>query len=134
MEDALGKMDPQMVAQVSQSLQKLPKGQLQRLQSMMQKAMNGKDIQSEAEEFEKTLPLDFQEWMRNFGSNFSDSSSLTPEMTEEQARALVEKAAGEGSLSQEKAQALLSSPSPERSESTSKLGQFWKNIVRKKEV
>src|SRR4051794_5018636 len=35
------KMDPQMMQQFSQALQRLPKGQLQRLQGIMQRAMSG---------------------------------------------------------------------------------------------
>src|SRR4051812_43394405 len=43
----LENMDPQWMGQVSQALQRLPKGQLQRLQSIMQKAMHGKDVTDE---------------------------------------------------------------------------------------
>src|SRR5689334_996672 len=45
---ALANLDPQMMQQFSQALQRLPKGQLQRMQSMMQKAMSGKDVTAEA--------------------------------------------------------------------------------------
>src|SRR4051794_34979873 len=45
-------VDPQMLTNMMQAFQKLPKGQLQRMQALMQKAMNGKDIASEAQEFE----------------------------------------------------------------------------------
>src|SRR4051812_29694277 len=40
----MANMDPQVMMQVSQALQRLPKGQLQRLQNLMQKAMSGKDV------------------------------------------------------------------------------------------
>ncbi len=61
-------MDPQMMMQLTQAFQRLPKGQLQRMQSLMQKAMSGKDISVEAQEFEKSLPSDFQEMMRSWGA------------------------------------------------------------------
>src|SRR5437868_1454584 len=41
-------LDPQWMAQFSGALQRLPKGQMQRLQAMMQKAMSGKDVTREA--------------------------------------------------------------------------------------
>src|SRR6185437_6087594 len=44
----LENMDPQYIKQVTQALQRLPKGQMQRLQSIMQKAMSGKDVSAEA--------------------------------------------------------------------------------------
>ncbi len=59
------KIDPKMIAQFQQLLGKLPKGQLNRLQGLMQKAMSGKDISAEAGEFEKTLPTEFQNFMTN---------------------------------------------------------------------
>ena len=43
------KMDPQMMLQFSQMLQRLPKGQLQRLQGIMQRAMSGRDVSRESE-------------------------------------------------------------------------------------
>src|SRR5690242_3807878 len=52
----LDSMDPQMLMQMTQAFQRLPKGQLQRMQALMQKAMNGKDITAEAQEFERSLP------------------------------------------------------------------------------
>lgn len=152
--EALRNMDPQILNQFSQSLQKLPKGQLQRLQSLMQKAMSGKDIQTEAEEFEKTLPVEFQDMMRSMGMNMnlgaepSDlEASFAPvsEMTEEQARELVEKAAAEGAISQEQAHSLLTPNQTEESApleltqsealtqgSGGKLNKFWKNFSGKK--
>jgi hypothetical protein len=63
---ALGNMDPQFMMQMSQALQRLPKGQMQRLQAIMQKAMAGKDVTQEAAEFERTLPPDFIEMMKGF--------------------------------------------------------------------
>jgi hypothetical protein len=156
-------MDPQMMLQISQGLQRLPKGQLQRLQAIMQKAMNGKDVTAEAQELERSLPKDFQEMMQSLSATYGNSMLQKAQQTAaaeeggalpapaseeplslEQARALVAKAAAEGKISQEQAQALLNSedlPSQEVTpiESTgeatgeSKLGRFWKNFSGKQE-
>ncbi|MGZ3697823.1 MAG: SEC-C metal-binding domain-containing protein, partial [Bdellovibrionota bacterium] len=61
-----GQMDQAQMMQVMQALQRLPRGQVQKLQAIMQKAMGGKDVTREAQEFERTLPLEFQEMMRGF--------------------------------------------------------------------
>src|SRR6185437_6588215 len=58
-------MDPQMIQQFTQMLGRLPKGQLQKLQSIMQRAMAGKDVTREAQEFEHTLPLEMQNLMHS---------------------------------------------------------------------
>lgn len=55
------KMDLNWLAQFSSAIQRLPKGQLQRFQSLMQKAMAGKDVKRELEEFQRTLPPSVQE-------------------------------------------------------------------------
>src|SRR4051794_646104 len=68
----LENMDPAWMAQVSQALQRLPKGQLQRIQAIMQKAMSGKDVSGEAEELEKSLPPDFQNMMQSWSSTFEN--------------------------------------------------------------
>ena len=59
-------LDPQWMMQFTGALQRLPKGQMQRLQAMMQKAMSGKDVSREAAEFERTLPPELQSLMMNF--------------------------------------------------------------------
>src|SRR6185437_6434547 len=53
-------MDPQAMQQVSQALGRLPKSQLQKLQNIMQRAMAGKDVTREAQEFEHSLPVELQ--------------------------------------------------------------------------
>ena len=176
--DALGGMDPQVMMQFSQALQRLPKGQMQRLQAIMQKAMNGKDVTQEAQEFEKTLPVDFQNMIQSFsamggamgGGMFGGGGPALPEaslpdlslpeaplpaMTEEEARALVAKAAAEGKISASQAENLLASSDTheeapaldvsepqagesvepglqsgeaQQKEAPSKLGRFWRNF------
>ncbi len=134
----LQNMDPEMISQVSQAIQRLPKGQMQRLQSIMQRAMSGKDVAAEAEAFEKSLPVHFQNMIRSMSmsAGFPDMAGLGSEasgfptempdnssgnrlegppegpveqMTEEQARALVAQAAAEGKISKDQAQTLLTS-------------------------
>ena len=146
----LGQFDPQMMMQMSQALQRLPKGQLQRLQSLMQKAMSGKDVSAEAAEFEKGLPPDFQNLMMSFAGQYAASANPdnsapllpveaqpAPDMSVEQAKEVIAKAVAEGRLSSEQADQLLAVPSPEVSEKkeaeASKLGQFWGKIVGKKD-
>jgi hypothetical protein len=141
-------MDPQMMAQAAQMLQRLPKGQLQRLQSIMQRAMAGKDVSREAEEFQKTLPPDFQQMMTGFamaagamgGAAQTESSTEAPSgpMTEEEARAIVAKAAAQGKLSDEQAQSLLKSDGGsdienaiEAEQKGKGLGKLWKNLTGK---
>src|SRR6185295_17763428 len=104
-----GGLDPQMLMQFSQALQKLPKGQMQRLQAIMQKAMAGKDVTREAEEFEKTLPPEFKTMMQSFKMPDEQAggeapptaeASETPAMSEEEARRLVAEAAEQGKISE----------------------------------
>ena len=59
------KMDLNWLATFSSAIQRLPKGQLIRLQGLMQKAMAGKDVARELEDFQKTLPPSFQEMLKN---------------------------------------------------------------------
>lgn len=141
-------MDPQMMAQAAQMLQRLPRGQLQRLQSIMQRAMAGKDVTKEAEEFQKTLPPDFQQMMTQFAMVAGQSGMMGPgagegapalgapassgAMTEEEARKIVEAAAKQGKLSDDQAKELLQAePSSESDEKSKGIGKFWKNLTGK---
>jgi hypothetical protein len=54
------KMDLNWLAEFSSAIQRLPKGQLQQLQSLMQKAMSGKDVNRELEELQRKLPSNVQ--------------------------------------------------------------------------
>jgi hypothetical protein len=58
------KMDLNWLATFSGAIQRLPKGQLQHLQGLMQKAMAGKDVARELEEFQRKLPPSFQELLK----------------------------------------------------------------------
>ena len=59
------KMDLNWLAQFSAAIQRLPKGQLQQLQVLMQKAMSGKDVARELEELQRRLPPSIQELLKN---------------------------------------------------------------------
>lgn len=58
------KMDLDWLSQFSTAMQRLPKGQLQQLQSLMQKAMAGKNVTREMEALQKKLPPSFQEMLK----------------------------------------------------------------------
>jgi hypothetical protein len=122
--------DPNMMLQFSQMMSKLPKGQLQKLQNLMQKAMAGKDVTREAKEFESSLPVEFQTLLGGFQMpggmpgipNMGGATGLpdieanaVPQMTPEEARAIVDAAAKEGKISSEKASELLKEPTPKAS-------------------
>jgi hypothetical protein len=115
--------DPNMMLQFSQMMSKLPKGQLQKLQNLMQKAMSGKDVTREAKEFESSLPVEFQALLGGFqmpagmgmpggaaGLPDIDVTDGAPQMTEEEARAIVDAAAKDGKISTEEAGELLKEP------------------------
>jgi hypothetical protein len=147
------KMDPQMMLQFTQALQRLPKGQLQRLQGIMQKAMSGKDVTRESEDFERTLPPDIQKLMISFATQMQgmggmpgqmpggaapDLASLPApsvpagDMSADQARQIVAAAAAEGKISKEEAEKLLAASST-GTEEEKKTGftKFWRGITGK---
>jgi hypothetical protein len=122
-------MDPAMMMQLSQAFQRLPRGQMQRFQSLMQRAMAGKDVTREAEELERSLPPEFKDLMSSFaaqmpasgqdsatGSDSASGSASGPapaqaagDMSVDDARRIVEEAVAAGKLSREQADALLNS-------------------------
>jgi len=115
-------LDPNFMNQFAQAMQRLPKGQMQRLQAIMQKAMAGKDVTAEAAEFERSLPPQLVQMLSGFkmpgmpgvgegtGAGLPDieTSAVGPtDMSVEDARAIVEKAMAEGKISQDEASSLL---------------------------
>jgi hypothetical protein len=58
------KMDLTWLAEFSAAIQRLPKGQLQQLQSLMQKGMMGKDVTRELEDLQRKLPPSVQELLK----------------------------------------------------------------------
>lgn len=79
-------MDPQWLMQFTQMLQRLPKGQLNRMQQLMGKAMQGKDVSAEAQAFESSLPLELQNLVRsaNAGEAGAAGTDASTEMAPEQ--------------------------------------------------
>lgn len=150
-------MDPQMMLQMSQMLGRLPKGQLQKLQNLMQRAMSGKDVTREAKEFEQSLPVEFQSMLASFqlpgqmpgmpgmpgaeaapGANpevlpaLPAGDAANGGMTEEEARRIVETAAKEGKISTDKAQDLLSQPpSSDPTKEAKGVSKLWKKFSGK---
>lgn len=130
-------MDQEWMMQFAQAMQRLPKGQLQRVQGLMQRAMAGKDVSKEASDFESSLPVEMQEMLRNFKmpANMAGAEGAEApggDMTEEQAKALVAKAAAEGKIDQTEAEKLLGEGGPQPQEQ-GKMGRFWKSISGKKQ-
>lgn len=138
--------DPQMMTQFSQMMGRLPKGQLQKLQSIMQKAMAGKDVTREAKEFEGSLPVELQTLLAGFqmpggmggmpgmpggaGPGVIEAEhSPVSGMSEEEARKIVEAAAKSGKISADEASTLLQ-PNPS-AESKGGFSKVWKKISGK---
>lgn len=141
----MNQMDPKMMNQMASMLQRLPKGQLQRMQAMMQKAMSGKDVSKEAADFEKTLPVEMQAMFKHMalsqmGGAVSETSGSEAEMTEEQARQMVAEAAAKGMISKEQAAQLLKESEKDSASAEAVIGEIkpggfsklWKNITGKK--
>ncbi len=57
-------MDLAWLAQFSSAIQRLPKGQLQQLQAIMQRGMQGKDVTRDLEELQRKLPPSVQELLK----------------------------------------------------------------------
>ena len=132
----MNNLDPAWMAQFSKALQRLPHGQMQRLQAMMQKAMSGKDVSREAETFEKTLPPELQSLLLAFkmpgapgasGGDIPTTGTAVSDqgMTEEEARKIVAAAADSGKISQDKAQEVLGDQPGEKKKS-SKFSNLFK--------
>lgn len=134
-------LSPEWMDQFSKAFQRLPKGQVQQFQHLMQKAMAGKNVTAEAEALEKLLPPDFMELAQNapFAQNFAESQQAEapqavgpeapPSLSVEEAKKIIEEAAAAGKISQTQATELLKTPDPEQQSKTSK---FWKTITGKK--
>lgn len=120
-------MDPKWMAQFSQALQRLPHGQMQRLQSIMQRAMSGKDVTNEAQEFEKTLPPHVKTLLQGFKMPGAEGAAAEG-MSEDEARRIVAAAAAEGKISGEKAAEVLG---PETEAKKGGFSKLWTSIKGK---
>lgn len=54
-------MDPKLLMELTELIQRLPPAQLQRMQTLMHNMMAGFDVRKDLEEFEKSLPPGFRE-------------------------------------------------------------------------
>ena len=144
--EALKQMNPEMMGQVTSALKRLPKGQLQRLQTLFQQAMNGKDISAELAVFEKSLPPDLREMAQGWSSSLAAMNVLPAlqgdpqkdEMSVEQAKEIIKQAVQAGELNEEKAQSLLEGMTSQEKvsvsgETPSKIGKFLKGLSFKKD-
>jgi len=154
-------MDPAMLMQMSQMLQRLPKSQMQKLQNVMTRAMAGKDVTREAQDLERSLPPEFLEMMKGFagpamaamgggGEGMPDLGALSGalpvesepvasegapvNMSADEARAIVEKAVREGTVTAEQAAGLLAGDGAQDATSSepAKKQSFWSRFTGKK--
>ncbi len=120
-------LDQEWMGKFSQAMQRLPRGQMQRLQSLMQRAMAGKDVRRDAEEFERTLPPELKNLMGSFQMpGIAPQADSSGEMSEEEARRIVAQASAEGKISSDEAQELLAT------DGRSKLSKLWGKVTGKK--
>ena len=120
------KMDPKILMQMSQLLQKLPPEQLSRMQTLMHNAMAGFDVKKEMAEFERNLPPGFREqiaslMMQQYSQGSQPAQEVpasdswdnvqdqegSDEMSLREARLTLLRAVAEGQLSPEEAEKLL---------------------------
>lgn len=133
------KLDPAMMAQFNQALMRMPRGQLQKLQSIMQRAMAGQDVSREAAELDRIMPPELKQLAASFGGLGGGlgggmqmpapgvvSGDLAGEMSEEEARKIVEQAAKSGKISDQEAGELLASP-----KKSGGISSLWKKVTGK---
>lgn len=107
------KMDPALMQQMAKTLQKLPRPQLMRLQSIMQRASAGQDVSREAMEFERLLPPEFQQMaMQMMMAQGMANAAADEPMNENDAKVIVAKAVAEGKMTAEQAKELLGGEDP----------------------
>lgn len=108
-------MDPAMMQQMAKTLQRLPKSQLAKLQSIMQRATAGQDVSRESAEFEKMLPPEFQQMamqmMMAQGMGGAAATNDKP-MDVGDAKQIIAKAVADGKMTAEQAKELLGDEDP----------------------
>jgi hypothetical protein len=105
------KADPAMMAQMTKALQRLPRGQLMKLQALMQRAQAGQDVSREAGEFERMLPPEFSQMAMQM-MMAQGMAGAEPEMDTNDAKQIVAKAVAEGKMSEAQAKELLGGEDP----------------------
>lgn len=101
------KADPAMMAQMTKTLQRLPRGQLMKLQNIMQRAQSGQDVSREAQAFESMLPPEFSQMAMQMMMAQGMGGGASPEMDASEAKQIVAKAVAEGKMTEAQASELL---------------------------
>lgn len=143
------KVDPKVMAQMQSLIARLPRAQLQQLQSVMQKAMAGKDVTAEAMQLQRMLPPEFmqlamQMQMGQMGGDAAAGMGMpgmmgggapTPtaeELSLEEAKRIVAEAAKSGKLAGAEATELLGeSPDAVLEKQEGGVKKFFKNMIGK---
>ncbi len=130
------KVDPKVMSQMQSLLQRLPRNQLMRLQSVMQRMMAGQDVTAEAMELQKSMPPEFLELsmqiqMQQMGMSAPEAEK---ELTEEEAKRIIAEAAESGRISDVKAKSLIGEDPKEVLERKEEGGAkgFFKGLLGKK--
>lgn len=128
-------MDPHMMKQVGNALKRLPPAQMQKLQSLMQRAMAGQDVAKESADFERMLPPDLMQMLQSMNPMAQAASAATMQAdaaasieSVDEAKKIIEKAMRDGNLSKEEGARLLSG---EAAQESGKKG-FLKSLFGKK--
>lgn len=131
-------MDPEMVKKMQAMLQRLPRGQLIKLQSIMQRAMAGKDVSRESMEFERLLPPEFTQMARAMQAQNMIANGVGAKdgkMDESEAKRIVAEAVASGKMSADQAKELLGGEDPakilEESKKSKGIGGFFKKLAGK---
>jgi hypothetical protein len=108
------KVDPAMMSQMTKALQRLPRGQLMKLQSIMQRAQAGQDVSREAGEFERILPPEFSQMAMQMmmAQGMMGAGGGASEMNTDDAKQIVAKAVAEGKMTEAQAKELLGGEDP----------------------
>lgn len=106
------KADPAMMAQMTKALQRLPRGQLMKLQSIMQRAQSGQDVSRDAAEFERMLPPEFSQMAMQMMMAQGMGAGAAPEMNTDEAKQIVAKAVADGKMTEAQAKELLGGEDP----------------------
>jgi SEC-C motif len=128
------KLDPAMMAQFNNALMRMPRGQLQKLQSVMQRAMSGQDVSREAAELDRLMPPELKQLAASLGAGMAPESSA--QMSEAEARKIIEQAARSGKISEQEAGELLSAQGSadaggEGAGKKGGLSSLWKKVTGK---
>lgn len=111
------KLDPKLIAEISELMASLPPPQMMKMQTIMHNSMAGLDVTKDVQEFEASLPPGFREKMarilyRANGVDLGGTIDVTPAVVSEpanesEARLTILKAVRDAKLSPEEAMKVL---------------------------